>query len=386
MKSAFEESERKSLQIVVAGMGFLGEYLIPGYRALCPHISSSVASVKGTEKGLKEKPARIPFPVTAGNLAQVLWQRQPDILVFSPPPEKARSIFSEDIVPYLKKRTDNGEAPCVIYSFVPDIEPSWFSQEAGKEIPAAKIMPSMAEPIGNLDPSPLGASLYTTAFWNEEQETALQRFLVPFGESFHLKDSETMAFLAGKITSHLCCNLAMTLADGAAKHGMAVSTEEIGEAIRYFHRIRQEAPPQELVPARPKAVPEPLLSFLQKLEKAWFSGILDFTYSRRLSVEPETAERISHLSFEMNVLSVQLENRDKLEENTRHHATPGGLLEKGCILYGKYVEKELAEAMDRVFCGKISDSFFDLLEGWSFFITLSVFKHGGRLGKEAASE
>ena len=83
----------------------------------------------------------------------------------------------------------------------------------------------------------------------------------------------------------------------------------------------------------------------------------------------------------MNVLSVQLEDRYKLERNTRNHATPGGLLEKGCVLYKMYVEKELRNAIEEGLAGGSLQSFFDLLEGWSFLITLSVCRHGGRLGQ-----
>ena len=56
------------MRIVIAGMGFLGEYLLPGYKALSPDLSSSVAAVKGSKKGLSEKQGRIPFPVSAGDL------------------------------------------------------------------------------------------------------------------------------------------------------------------------------------------------------------------------------------------------------------------------------------------------------------------------------
>ena len=369
------------MRIVIAGMGFLGEYLLPGYKALSPDLSSSVAAVKGSKKGLSEKQRRIPFPVSAGDLQEVLQRQEPDIVVFAPPPEKARCIFREDIAPYFRESYKKGKT-CVLYSFVPDIEPGWFSKEAGLALPAVKIMPSMAEPIGEVDPSPLGANLYTAAGpWNLQQKECLQRFLSPFGESFLLKDEDTMAFLAGKITSHLCCNIAMTISDSAARLGLHITTQKIGEAIRYFHRNRWKEAGTDPAPASLDGVPEVLVEFLKKTEIAWFSGILDFTYSRTLSISRHEAERISHLSFEMNVLSVQLEDRHKLERNTRNHATPGGLLEKGCVLYKMYVEKELRNAIEEGLAGGSLQSFFDLLEGWSFLITLSVCRHGGRLGQ-----
>lgn len=370
------------MRIVIAGMGFLGEYLLPGCRALCSDLASSLAAVKGSEKGLAEKQKRFPFPVSAGDLPEVLWRRKPDILIFAPPPEKARRIFKDSVVPYARERQKQG-LPFAVYSFVPDIEPSWFSKEAGTALPAAKIMPSMAEPIGDVDTSPLGASLYTAAGpWNRGQKECLKRFLAPFGESFQLEDKDTMALLAGKITSHLCCNIAMTVSDAVSGCGLDVSTRRIGEAIRYFHRFRRKVPSADLAPASLDGLPDRLAGFLEALEKAWFGGILDFTFSRPLSVSRETAERISRLSFEMNVLSVQLEERGKLEENTRNHATSGGLLERGCRLFGSYVERELSAAVGKALAGTCPQSFFDLLEGWSFLITLAVFRHGDRLGNK----
>ena len=109
----------------------------------------------------------------------------------------------------------------------------------------------------------------------------------------------TMALLAGKITSHLCCNIAMTVSDAVSHCGLDVSTRRIGEAIRHFHRFRQKVPSADLAPASLSGLPERLAGFLEALEKAWFGGILDFTFSRPLSISHETAERISRLSFEM---------------------------------------------------------------------------------------
>ena len=88
-----------------------------------------------------------------------------------------------------------------------------------------------------------------------------------------------------------------------------------------------------------------------------------------------------HVGKKKKLHNVQLEDRYKLERNTRNHATPGGLLEKGCVLYKMYVEKELRNAIEEGLAGGSLQSFFDLLEGWSFLITLSVCRHGGRLGQ-----
>lgn len=369
------------MRIAVIGMGNLGEYLVPGYRALIPQeeLSASILGIKGTARGLEEKRSRVPFPIEVRNTGRHLFRFQPDLLIFAPPPEKARELAEEEIRPYYVCRKEQGNALPVLYSFVPDLPAEWFSECMGMPVPAAKIMPSMAEPIGNVSTAALGATLYSLAGpWTNEMEGRLKEFLSPFGEAFLLKDSDVLNLLAVKITSHLVCDLAITVSDAAKEQGALVSTEEIGGVIRASHRQRQKNPPVEIAPVLSRQMPVSLREFLGLLEAAWFKGIEDFTASRSLWIPKEQAQRINHLSFEMNALCVQLEPREKLLRNTRMHATPGGLLELGCRLYHELLERRLWEAVQKAFHGCLDAGFLDLAEGMSFLITLAVCRHGGR--------
>ena len=88
---------------------------------------------------------------------------------------------------------------------------------------------------------------------------------------------------------------------------------------------------------------------------------------------------INALSFELNVLPVQLETREKLRENTRDHGTKGGVLEKGCIFFERYLRQPLEEETRRVLAGRGSDDFFDFVEGMSFTISLAALRQSYRL-------
>ena len=76
---------------------------------------------------------------------------------------------------------------------------------------------------------------------------------------------------------------------------------------------------------------------------------------------------------------VQLETREKLRENTRDHGTKGGVLEKGCIFFERYLRQPLEEETRRVLAGRGSDDFFDFAEGMSFTISLAALRQSYRL-------
>ena len=93
----------------------------------------------------------------------------------------------------------------------------------------------------------------------------------------------------------------------------------------------------------------------------------------------ETVRHINSLSFELNVLPVQLETREKLHENTRNHGTKGGVLEKGCIFFERYLRRPLEEMTARVLDGEWEEDFFDFVQGMSYTISLAAYRQSYRL-------
>ena len=70
---------------------------------------------------------------------------------------------------------------------------------------------------------------------------------------------------------------------------------------------------------------------------------------------------------------------EQLRENTRDHGTKGGVLEKGCIFFERYLRQPLEEETRRVLAGRGSDDFFDFVEGMSFTISLAALRQSYRL-------
>ena len=97
------------------------------------------------------------------------------------------------------------------------------------------------------------------------------------------------------------------------------------------------------------------------------------------SIPRETVRHINALSFELNVLPVQLETREKLHENTRNHGTRGGVLERGCIFFERYFQRPLEEAVDQLLAGGLGEDFFDLAQGMSYTISLAALRQSHRL-------
>ncbi len=371
------------MRIAIIGMGNLGEYLLPAYKMLVPEkeLARCVVGIKKTTAGWKEKQERLPFPVVVGEVGRRLQEQKPDLLVFAPSPEAASELVKEDLAPYYQSKATKGEALPPLYSFVPNRSPGWFAEQIGLPVPAAKIMPSMAEPIGAVSAADLGATLYSLhGEWSDEMRRQLEDFLSPFGSSFLLEDGDVMRFLAVKITSHLMCDIAMTISDAAAEKGIRLSAQTVGGMIRTFYRNRKKLSRNDVAPFRQQEnLPTGLSVFLEQLEKAWVAGMEDFFAEGSVGVSSKDCQTINSLSFEMNVLCVQLESREKLLRNTQMHATPGGLLEYGCRLYHELLECRLWKAAQEAACGTIDPSFFDIVEGISFLITLAVCRHGSRL-------
>ena len=92
-------------KIVILGFGSLMESLLPCCGTLLGTTDPAVwkehiYAVKGSVSGLEEKQAQYPFPVSAGDSAQVLQNVQPDVILFSPPPTLAKTLTETVLLPY----------------------------------------------------------------------------------------------------------------------------------------------------------------------------------------------------------------------------------------------------------------------------------------------
>lgn len=366
------------MKIVIIGAGFLGgDYLIPGYQLLTSDLSKEVRAVKGSFENLEEREKELPFPLSAGNGREILKQFQPQMIVFSPPPDQAKEIAENTIFPYCKERSEQNLSLPEIVSAIPGLSADWFSEKLKFPISAAKIMPSMAEPIAGVEAGALGASFVSLSQnAGEDFRQRVQTLLSKTGEVFFLSDHDVISLLAVKISSHLWSNAAMDICDAAQAYGQQISTQEIGSAVRFYHRKREADAQKSVYPCGEDGLPNWARHFLDSMENAWFSGLRQYTAKQELSISLEEAERINHLSYEMNLLNVQLESREKLLLNIKHHATSGGLLERGCMLYEETLSGPLRRAVEQAIRSSSPNEAFLFLQDEIDGITKAVRRHG----------
>ncbi len=370
-------------KILIVGFGFIGGYLAPCYQALLGQAGpDNVFAIKGTPRNLEELRKRWPYTISVLDTAAVLEREHPSILVLCPPPDQVPEITREVLAPYFTHCRREGLRLPVLYSFAPTPSAAYFADVLGPDVLAAKILPNVVDRIGEIDMAPIGTnfiSLDSRAVWPKPELARLQRFLSPFGENIFLTDEDSLKLLAVKITAHIFYEISYSIADAASRRGVAVTLAQLGSAVRaaWFEQTGDAVP--QLCPCGEEGLPEELRGFVRRLTQAWYQGIEDYTAAATYSIPREQARHINALSFELNVLPVQLETREKLHENTRNHGTKGGVLERGCLFFERYMQQPLEQAVDCLLDGKLDADFFDFAQGMSYMITLAALRQSYRL-------
>lgn len=370
-------------KIFIIGFGFIGRYLAPCYEALLGQPTpEQVLAVKASSRGVEELRQQYPYAISVGDTAAVLEREHPTILVLCPPPTEVPGIVREILAPYFERCRREGRRLPVIYTFAPTPSADWFLDELGAGTLAAKILPNVVDRIGSIDMAPIGTnfiSLDPRAKWSEADRETLCRFLSPFGENIFLTDDDSLALLAVKITAHIFYEISFSVADVCESRGIPVTLSQLGSAVRAARFSMPDCRLPQLCPCGYDGLPDRVAEFMRRLTLAWYAGIEAYADSLSYTIPMETVRHINSLSFELNVLPVQLETREKLHENTRNHGTKGGVLEKGCIFFERYLRCSLEEMTARVLDGAWEEDFFDFVQGISYTISLAAYRQSYRL-------
>lgn len=373
-------------KIVVIGMGFIGGYLMPGYRALLgEEVAQRVFAIKATERNLTALRAEYPFSISVMDTAEVLEREHPSIIILSPPPTQVPSITEEILKPYYHRCRQAGLPLPDLYTFAPDPDAAYFTAHLGADVNCAKVLPNIVDFVGSIQMAPIGTNFVSVdplREWPREARERLERFLAPYGETIFLSDSDSLKLLAVKITSHLCYEISFSIADVMEKRGKQVTLAQIGSGIRAMHRELAGEPYAELYPCTLEALPEELRPFLCRVITAWYNGIRAYTDSLKFTISKKEAHHINTLSFELNVMPIQLETREKLRENTRNHGTKGGVLERGCIFYERYLQQPMEQAVSDFLDGTLEEDFYDFVQGMAYTISWAAYRHSRRLSAQ----
>lgn len=338
-------------KIVILGFGSLMESLLPCCGSLLgtnePAVwKTQIHAVKGSVQGLAEKQAQFPFPVSAGDSAEVLHRILPDVILFSPPPTLAKELTETVLLPYYTMLREKSLSLPLLITFPPTPLPRYYCDTLGDDIAQATLLPCVAQTAGAYTIGHLGYSLVAiderTALRTEQKEQ-LAAFIKPVGMPFYPAQDDLIAALTGMVTAHNVFELCFTLERSFALCGQELSLATIAGAMR--RELRNFSP--ELVspdaPGTPPCtgeLPYPFEMIAGCTVRAWYEGLCRFAIAKTL----EIAEYEKFLRSTMDVLlmQVQTETRERLHQLSDGCATKGGLLEKALLSYEEKVERPLS--------------------------------------------
>jgi len=367
--------------IVVVGLGTIGQFLLPGYEMLLgDRVSANVYAVKATDRNLEKLRESLPFKISVDNLPEILRKTHPDIVIMCPTPKQIPGIAKDILQPYFTEARTKGISLPDIYTFGPSPDPRFYYELLGEDINCVKYLPSMAEPFKGVPLQKIGPSFLSFVpeypFPEDRKQRAID-FSNLFGKTFLLEHQQSLVGLSAKNTAHTCFEISYAIADAMKAEGYAVDTSNVGSALRAAMREHVGLSGEGLYPCSLKDVPEEIRGFVGKLSVAWYEGILKYIVST--GVNPQIAEKFHQGSFESWTLTIQLASREELEATTKRHATKGGVNEKAINVFMSYFESNLKSSIKKYLNNQLDPSFFDTAEGLAYTINLTVNRHSHRL-------
>lgn len=374
--------EKKIPEILLLGTGYLAEYLIPCYRkVLGDLLPEHMTGIKGSRQGLEERRKIFPFPVQVLGTQQVLEQKRPDLILLAVKPEQVDSIVRSQLLPYYEKCRAEGRSLPVLYSFAPDPPVDYFYNVLGEDILEANLLPNMIDEINGVHVAETGVSFVSFRHghpWPEEKRQEALDFLKPTGTVVETAGEKAVDLLAVKVASHVMYEFNYIFHERMEKRGIPMPYSSSAGTMREIHHGYYTGPGTELLPWGGNPADTACLPFLQILIASWYDGIVE--YARTAGIPEETAARMAGGTMEIHLMTVQHSSREKLEQNTRNHATKGGVLEK-CIL--TFQEKGWAlvqNGLEAYLSGSLPSDFAGRVQETAVCVTRAVAEHGRTLG------
>ena len=337
--------------IVILGFGSLMESLLPCCYSLLKtsdpqQLAKSIYAVKGSTQGLSQKQSQYPFPITAANNLQVLEEVHPDVILFSPPPSKARELCETVLLPYYQALRQQNQPLPLLITFPPTPLPRYYRQILGKDAIQATLLPCVVQRAGSYTVGHLGYSLLGLDGRNlpdQQRMQWLQNFTRPVGNLLFPAQDDLIACLAGMVTAHNVYELCFTLEEAFSYTQEPLSLPEIAAAMR--RELRRFAP--ELIPADDPQAPEctgtlsPLYEeIVGHTLRGWYEGLCLFAAEKKLDLQDYGSFLRSTL--DVLLMTVQTETQETLQHLSAGCATKGGLLEQALLSFAQKVAHPLS--------------------------------------------
>lgn len=368
-------------KIVILGMGYLMEYIYPCYKRLLGEGAGELmAAVTADEKDLLRKQERFEFPVTLNDSSRVLEEMRPDLILFAPPPSAAPALVESVLVPYWEMLRAEGASLPALYAFPPRPTGDYYMEKLGNDLQVVNVLPNM---VGSIAGKPItGEGLTYLTFpegspWPAVERAFLEDFFSPLGGCIEVKPAFVMQMLAGTVTVHNISDIILAISDALEYSGNPVDFHHIAGAMRAYHQQKWQYRPEGSTPCGEDEVGPELYQLLRKVTYHWFMGIYSFYLDS--GMEPDTASRILVSLLDLHLHMHQRESREVIEANGRLHATKGGVLEKGRIIFERQAERELQRTFGTWPDVVLTDEWCSWLEQQAYSITAQVSDHSGSL-------
>ena len=342
-------------KIVVIGVGFIGQYMGKGIRKILgtDDLHGRVFGIKGSPSGVRERSAALGYEVSVADSGRVIMRERPTIILLSPPPTRAEGIIRNDILPYCELCRKKGLPLPDIYSYIPSPSPGVIRDILGNDVNVVKILPNILDNVRGFDLSPYGINYLTfpeNALWPLDRKDLLYLCMDCYGHTAAVSDTDSLALLAGKITSHVCYEVSYAIEDRLKKAGLDVPLDRIGKAMREAqYELFRDA---QRIGLSGYTGLQRLDMFIKEFMKGWFSGLNRFTHETIRNLDVRGADRVDMCSFLLNVFPIAHSPRAVLEQDTKNAATKGGILERGIEVFTRSVEAPLRDSLEKFLKGE----------------------------------
>ena len=229
--------------IVILGTGFIAGYLNRGLHYLFselrqPMVGNVCAIGKHPEKLASRTNILKDCVLCTDPIDSVLFKFHPTILIVAVPPTVSVDIAKTILLPYYNTLRAASQPLPDLYSFTPTPDENWYANLLGNDVSIVKILPNIFTDVHGIDITSVGINTIspTPAFKHSSRRALLDLLLTPYGKTVSLSASQALIFLAGKITSHVCCEACFCIHEAAQKAGLSVTLNDIGKAFQYAQR------------------------------------------------------------------------------------------------------------------------------------------------------
>lgn len=370
-------------KIVILGTGFIAGYLNTGLHHL---FSKLKQPMRGNVCAIGKHPEKLATRadvlkdclLCTDPIDSVLVKFHPTILIIAVPPTVAVEIAKTTLLPYYRALRAASQPLPDLYSFTPTPDENWYETLLGDDVSIVKILPNIFTDVHGIDITSVGINTIspTPAFEHTSRRALLDLMLSPYGKTVSLSASQALIFLAGKITSHVCCEACFCIHEATQKAGLSVSLNDIGKAVQYAQRSFTkffDDPVPEL--RRGDRLPLTLQSFMEHFSDAWFCGLHDFTCSMPVCVSDEEALSLDVYSYALNTIAIAVKTKEELEQDTKNAATKGGILERGVEYFHESIEGGLNKQAFLAACGyPISSKYWETLRSQVYSLSHEAYE------------